>query len=41
MLESMTVDDDVTIIDNDSNFSTDGLDNKSSKNKIKNENTNG
>ena len=40
MLEGMTVDDNDTIIDNDSNSSTDGLDNKSLENEKRNKSTN-
>ena len=40
MLESMTVDNDDIIIDNDFNSSTDDLDNKSLKNEKRNKNTN-
>ena len=40
MLESMTVDNDDTIIDNDSNFFMNGLDNKSLENEKRNKNTN-
>ena len=40
MLEKMTVDDDNTIINNDSNFATNSLDNKNLKNEKKNEITN-
>ena len=40
MLEGMTVDDDDTIIDNDSNSSTDGSDNESLENEKRNESTN-
>lgn len=40
MLENMTIDNDNKIIDNDSNFSTDDLDNKSLENEKRNENTN-
>ena len=40
MLKNMTIDDDDTIIDNDSNSSINSLDNKTLKNEKKNENTN-